>query len=329
MKCLANGEEMFNYKTRLGEYKIGAFLGEFLWENDELFRLIDLCQQIWKEIFVKSGKPNFIGLVRPDLVPGFSNPEGKSLGKLEVRGIYEINVHSPECLAGISALEHFTGLKTENDPCIVFSDKLKEFFGNSQIAFVCGNNLLKREWGAIFFAKLKSLGINVRWISPEESMRESPKIIFRWGDARIDGPSHFSPVFVNWLRTQKKSFVFNSVPNGVDLGDKSFLIKTNDDDLSKIFGINRPLRSEEDIWWSVDENGKHSNFLVKPDKGASGDDIFFGENMISSQWIRILKEKLSSGRKYSLWEAKWLPEVMIGQDSFSMDLDPVFWAEND
>jgi hypothetical protein len=325
MKCKTNGRKLFDYRTKLGKYKIGAFLGQFCWEDNELESLISLCQKIWKEVYIKAGSPDFMGLVRPDLVPVFSDPMESSLGRLGIGGIYEINTHSPECLAGISALEEATGQKTVNDPCVIFANKIRDIFGKDEITFVCGDNLLKREWGDLFFKKLRRIGLNLQRMSSDEVMRENPKLIFRWGDVRIDGPSHFDQKFIEWLKIQKKSTVFNTIPNGVDLGDKSHLLSSDDMGLACIFGENRLLTSEEDVWWSVDENDRHSSFLVKPNKGASGNDISFGEQMTVTRWIETLRENLGKGG-YSIWQAKWLPKICVDGQELSMDLDPVFWA---
>lgn len=326
MKCLINsGNNLFNRKTPLGDMTIGAFLGAFYWEGRELEELKRICQKIWEEVYVRAGFPEFMGLIRFDLVPNFIKPNG-SLGEMRVSGIYEINVHSPEELAGISALEHFTGIYSLNDPSVIFANKLKKVFGKEKIVFVCGNNLLKREWGGIFFDKLRSLGVNIERMSPEEVMRNPPKILFRYGDVRDIGPNHFDLTFSKWLMSQRKSrLIFNTIPNGVDLGDKSFLLSSDDQELSKIFGENRRLLSNDDISWSIDQG--HHEFLVKPNKGASGDGIYFGENYEPSEWRRILQRMLSHER-YSIWQTRWLPEIFVGESSLAIDTNPVFWANN-
>jgi len=327
MKYSMNGG-LFDYRTPLGKFKIGAFLPQLIWDSGELEGVKAICSRIWKEVCMKSNNFDFMGLIRFDLVPNFIDPTSEKLGTLVVAGIYEINTHSPEEIAGISALEYFTGLKTQDDPCEIFAKKLREIFGDSEISLVCGNNLLKREWGKIFLDKLKKMGLSIRRMTPAEVMNEEPKILFRWGDVRLDGPSQFDDNFTNWLVNQKKGAIFNTIPNGIDLGDKTHLLSSDDSELGKIFGNNRALLSEEDIWWSVesdDYSNRHAGFLVKPNKGASGNDICFGENMMTTEWIEVLKTRLSQ-RGYSIWEAKWLPKININEESLAMDINPVFWA---
>ena len=112
-----------------------------------------------------------------------------------------------------------------------------------------------------------------------------------------------------------------------DVSDKSLLLSSDDPLVSMLVGDNRGLDSET-VWWSVDDM-PDKKFVVKPNRGASGRDVYFSEKYSTIDWIELLRKTCVSNEDHSLWEAKWLPEINLAGENLAIDINPAFWVDRD
>ncbi len=328
-----NSEAMFDHGAiTIGDMAIGAFLGTFSFVGDERERMIKSCKKLWSHVLSECPGVKPFGLYRFDLVPHFANADKSvegDIGALSIGGVYEINGHAPECIAASSVMRHKLPKVNCFDAVKKVAMYLSKYFGSNTIAFVVGyKSSTKYHWYKYFVNDLIAHGVNVVIMSEREVMLNAPDIVWRWGDARKDGESHYSQEFVDWLFEQDKSIVFNAILEPEkDVSNKKFLLQSTDPFVSELIGKNRSL-TEESIWWSVDENS-HCNLIVKPDGGASGNDIVFGECHYETTWIDKLRELLTQNVSYSLWETRWLPCVHIAGQRLAIDINPAFWVDGE
>jgi hypothetical protein len=321
-------QSLFEFSFPIGDKKLGVFRGAFYLSSEDRKVLIDTANLVWERITEKSGINNFLGHIRFDFVPRFEGDilklgkNGFDLGSLRVVGIYEINVHSPECTAAVTMFRKLVD-KKQPDAVSILTNEIRNTFGKERIVFVPGNGIVKRSWGDIFFGELKKYLKIVR-MQEEEVMRHKPYIIWRWGDARITGPSEYSYPFIIWL-IKHEGVVFNTVPQKKeeDLGNKIFLMSDNKDERwDGLVGRNRSLDSPEVLEWAVINR---KNLVLKPLLGSSGRNVIFGKDISPKRWEKILRSYYSSD--YGLYEARWLPKIKLpGFESFTFDVNCAFWA---
>jgi len=331
---LKNPEKLLlDVKTglQLAGRPVGVVQGLVVISEEEKKVLINLARKIWQQLIKVS--PNFIGLIRFDLVPSFSFPEVEvsswkdmaafDLGDLKITGVYEVNAHSPECAAAVSALHKVLPHLREYQPkvCDLLVQAIKKTFGNEKIIFVRGEGPVKKAWGDVFFENLRKAGLNIISMKPEEVVSTSPPLLWRWGDVCFgQGHSEYHRGFENWLRSYSyKGTVFNTIPISGDPSDKSLLLG---DTLVELVGRGRLLR-QETLEWGIREQ---ENLVCKPLRGSSGNGIKFGRKEKSATWVKILQESLVTGG-YGLFEARWLPKVILpGVGEFALDVNPAFWV---
>jgi len=319
---------LFELSFPLGDKKLGAFKGIFYLSSEDKKVLIDIANLVWKKITEKSGINDLLGHIRFDFVPRF---EGKiyklgkyifDLGTVRVAGVYEINVHSPECTAAVTIFRKLVD-RRQPDAALILTNEIRNTFGEENIAFVPGNGIIKQSWADIFLEELKK-HLKIVKMQEEEAMKYNPDIIWRWGDARITGPSEYSYPFIMWL-INHEGVVFNTVPRRKeeDLGNKIFLIPDDEDKtLYELTGRNRCLDSPEVLRWAIRDR---KNLVLKPLLGSSGRNVIFGKDISQRKWKKILESHYLSD--YGLYEARWLPKIKLpGLESFAFDINCAFWA---
>ncbi len=302
----------------LGDMNINFFSAIPQYEDWERKMVIVICQKIWRMVMEKSGNPDFRGFVRFDLVPSFAGEI------LDIAGIYEINTHQPECMIASAKINNFRIVE-------IVAEEIRSVFGNQSIAIVMGKNPLKNAWGGDFLRMLKIRGrLNISVVSEDEAMKMKSGILWRIGDARLNGAeSHFSPKFVKWLSVQEEVEVFNSFCGESDPGRKDFLLRSDDPEIARILGDNRLLTKDSVLWALQNRN----NLVLKPNEGGSGNGVYFGRDYDGEEWHRILENCLRQQKKagnekpqYALWEKNFLSKIEICGQEIAMDLNPTFWA---
>lgn len=332
--------EVFNFNCLFLEDKpIGIFQGLFFISKKEREHVIQIANMIWRKILKKAGVKNFVGYIRFDFVPKIkkvSKIEKRVLEvDFEISGIYEINVHSPECASVIAALHRVLPQLRflQANPAYLISEAIKKTFKKT-IIFVPGNGKVKRNFSGYFFDELSKF-LDIKWMSEEEAMkwvRFENKVLWRWGDARINGSSEYSNRFLRFLLElqSSKRIIFNSVPRSVyeDLGNKIYLIPESEKGKvwEKLVGKNFLLNSKN-LRFALKEREK---LVLKPLLGSSGNGIVFGKKVSQDRWERILKEKLHHKEKFGLFEARWLPSIEIDEkNKIVFDFNSTFWAVNE
>lgn len=312
---------------------VGVFTGPMSYEGDERDRMIGIVNRLWDGIGAR--KAEVTGLVRADLVATFDGePSGNSIGDLRVSGAYELNGAAPECAAACAALR--AGFPRLQNVCVdapaILAEAIRDTYNGARIDMVFGKNPVRDAWGGIFLDDLKRSGLNIGRVSPEEAMRgrNEGDVLWRWGDLRINGgESHYLPYFGHWLTYHHVGEVFNTVfKPGEDPFEKDRLIGVDPD-----LADGRLLTGDADLEWSTElvegSGGKvsrHSSLVLKPNQGASGNDVFFGEDFSLGQWRKIVSDRIGKG--FAFWRLNWLPKITVnGIDELAIDLSPAFWAE--
>ncbi len=262
--------------------------------------MIKYCREVVRKIGGIS--PTFKGLIRFDLVPD---------GEGGIKGIYEINAHSPECIAAAAAMAE-KGFGNGAEAVARFARAIKGEFGQRKIILIPGDCPVKKAFLPYLAKRLIKEGIKLEVTSPQEAMKKDfppSAVIWRWGDLRIRGENQYPPKFAAWLERQRKRGVevFNTLlPEKEDFSLKSRLPHYS-------------LQTPKDVEWGVKNKEK---LILKPYGGASGKNIFFGRDFSAKEWERILKEKKERG-SYGLYD---LLELPVYNWNFIIDLNPAFWA---
>jgi hypothetical protein len=292
--------------------KIGALRGGyFSVSEEELRRVIRKCQ----DIFLKSGlTKKEKGLFRADLVPFLKGEVEVSnqeifLGELGVRGIYEINGKAPECTAAHEAYD-FGEFSISPSAAQRLSHPLKKI---GKIYFLRGNGAVKQQWGPLLFKRFKKYGVDIRMIDISELKKIKDGTLWIWGDFRPG--SIYSEFTLKEERTLLDFLdsgidFFNSLPNGVDITTKK-----------QCSGFLLTQRNKERVL-----NDKN-DWVLKPDDGASGKNIFFGKLENQKQWNKIVGQ--AANHNYVASRFLSLPVVNIPSlGKMVFDFNPAFWVEN-
>jgi hypothetical protein len=308
----------------LGGRPVEVFTGGRIFlEGKELEGVVAHCQNLWEEVLAKAGNPHFMGIIRFDLVPHFLGAPHYSsrgvidLGPLEVGGVYEINVHSPECGAALAAAAE-RGISVP--PIFArIAEAIRTRFGN-EIVFIPGSGMVKREWGHSFVRALTGAGLNLRVVHPDH-LRWTPQIddlpIWRWGDARMGGGAdEFSLLVQAYLLGLQEAGgrVFNTLPRSLreDPGRK---------DLLPSF-----LPPSVDVLAQAQETPER--FVIKPIRGSSGNQVVLGRLATREEWQAALEAVVSG--EAGLFPAAWLPRAAIpGGPEVALDFNAAFWTEGD
>ncbi len=289
---------------------IGVIGGYFTIDKDEKRRIGDYCQETWNNLLEKTGN-YFQGHLRFDLVPKFSL-EG-NIGQLSIKDIYEVNAHSPECVAADAMFQDvFPEMKRDvpSAPKLLASF-LKKKFGS--VCMVRGKCIAKDSWGDSLIRNMQEEGLNLSVVSEKEVMKNNiSSMIWRWGNVGLVGKEEFSQEFKEWLVNERSNKVFNTVMKE-DVANKKNIIKSKEDVILTLENIPFILSIPSKSW------------VLKPLKGSSGNGIVFGKDFTLELWIKKLVNLSNKG--YGAFRARWLPPVVIRGNVFAIDLNPSFFAE--
>jgi len=326
-----------NVPQTIQNKNLGAFNGSVIISQQELEHIQEVASYLWRCILTKANLNNFEGLIRFDFAPQLSgktnltkwqNLPALDIGELTIGGVYEINTHSPECMAAIAALHHSSPLHSWHQPNVgerlarVMQEKVSQ-----KIIFVPGDNPIKQVWGSYLLASLKAAGLDIVRQTPEELIKHKQVSlpIWRWGDVRFDkGPSEYPLPFQHWLLRQP--LVFNTLSRQ-DPGDKSLLIGKGSKRWDILVGENFILSAE-----TADQALKDQNQLVlKPINGSSGNGIVFGSLVSSQKWKQTIEKILAHQQVvYGAFEIRWLPKINLPSgEAIALDLNVAFWAQGE
>ena len=312
-------------KFKVGKKKINAFQGYLKITKEERNLVTSKAQKLWKRVLKKSGMDHFEGLIRFDFVPEFNkDPVIKNsiidLGQLSVKGLYEINTHSPEGVA-CDALyrKSFAKLQGHTPKAAKkLANHLSRAYGN-EITMVRGRNLAKESWGDVFVQALRNYGVDVSLKNPNEVMEKRPDLLWRWGD--VDFKKEFNEYdddFQRWLIGQDDMKIINTIPESreVDVANKKLIARKKDFILNGPESLKKALRLPK------------NNYVLKPLRGASGKGIVFGELESESRWINTIKKAHRRG-DYGLFKKMMLPKIKVNGLSITMDFLPAFYAHGE
>jgi len=321
-------------RLRLGEIPIGVFTAQLAYDEGELEGVIDICRRIWHFLLQASGIVDFHGLIRFDGVPSFVGANGDYLGRLMLRALYEVNTNAPECgMASAMFSYKYPDMPSINTAALIALQMNMYQEGKEPIAFVLGTHDcdVKYAWGRIYFQALRAAGLNVCMKTPDEVMRNPPKVLYCVGDVRQHGESQYEERFVRWLMDEFRGTVLNSLHRDLNLGNKGLLLDAlYRTDLGYLIGEgSRHLLTQEDINWSLEKvpgGLRFDHLVLKPDDGKSGEGVTFGYKEKRTTWRKkVTKARIT--QQYSLWEKQLLPMVNIRGQDLAMDLNPAFWVD--
>jgi len=335
---LLDKEKFLESGLELGEFKVGTVNALFHFEREERERTIEICQYLWNILmknWQEKRKSHYKGLIRFDLVPRFTQNSKVhmrseeiiiNLGKVSIKGFYEVNAASPECATGVSATHRVRVDLAKYQPCATkrLVKAIIETFDERKIVLIKGNGFLKNNWGKFFFEDLKKY-LEVEVLLPEEFM-DNPNpdaLIYLYGDYRREGPTEFSEEFMEFIDKHPRDRIFNSLPNsGGCISDKKLLLPRGLNPWDKIVGKNKILE-RKNVCFAIENK---DNLVLKPFLGTSGNDIHMGRLMTTEEWEEALEEKCEVGG-YGLFEARWLPKIIIPSlGKFAIDINLSFWA---
>jgi hypothetical protein len=325
MKLVLLQEKLFEKRDgfKVGNQKINALQGYFEISEEEKNRVVKKAEDLWKKVLRKSGMDNFEGHIRFDFIPEFKEKAERKgsvidLGKLSIKGIYEINTHSPEGVA-CDALyrKHFPELRDYTPSA---SKNLAESLlatYSKQITMVKGDNLAKKSWGDCFVNSLKEFGLKMEEKKPEEIRTRRPGLVWRWGD--IDFKKEYNEYeddFQKWLLKQNGAMkIINTIPKSRndDIANKKLLAKKEDLILRDKKDLLKGLKLSKD------------NYVLKPLRGASGKGIVFGELVNEKEWKEVVLKAYQRGG-YGLFKKIILPKIEVDELAITIDFLPAFYA---
>jgi len=327
---------------KVANVPIGIFNALLVISPKEEKYIIRTVKKLWQEL---NAPRDFVGHIRADLVPRFTYREPKrtfwkgwpayNLGKVSIKGIYEFNVRSPECVAVGGLLQQLMKtMKVLQPGCYdALARHIQKTFGDKKIYIVPGNSILKNGFGATMISALKREGVDIQTLSPKEAVSIidsgiNSSVIWTWADWGKFLPRElleYPEWFCKFLDKNKKELrMFNTVPVE-SLSDKGLLMPKGKEGWDQLVGENFLLNSEENLLRAVKEKDK---LVSKPREGSEGFFIRFGCKESPAEWKKLLEQQLKDGG-YALFEKRWLPKIEINNtaEPITMDLNPSFWLD--
>jgi hypothetical protein len=317
----------------------------FVLEEHEVKSICKPAEVVSREII--SHNPSFTGLIRLDGIPALKNRPSEPvetnwkgmkayyLGDLYLRGFYELNAGSPECVNALSLLKKYApylyamqSYKTEH-----FVKVIQQTYNNRLIYFLPGNegDSVKKSWYSDFFQDLQSSGAKIIDLKGAEaaeilSSLGAESVIYRYGDDDPqNGASQFKPDIAQALR-QTRAQVFNTLPqNGFNIADKGLLMPTGTNKLfDEYVGSNFHLETAFDIKKTLENK---NSFVLKKRKSTGGKDVLFLCNFSEIDCEKLLIQKAKEGG-WAVFEARWLPSAELLGEHITFDMNPAFWVRN-
>ena len=341
MKIVPLNRTFFKPLLKLGHRRIPVACALFVFTQKEIEKAMSVINFVWKKI-ISSVNEKFVGLIRFDLIPGFSQslPQiskwqgglAYDFGFLQIKGVYEVNVHSPECGAALSVIQAvLPEIKQFHPPVASLIGKaISNHFLGEKVSFVIGDGLLKQKWGNFFYHDLSNF-LPIVKMSWKEAMKNPSPVIWRWGDARGRNDDEFPLEFQQFLisyQEKQNRMVFNTLPLKKDWGDKSLFcseLQFSSDECrrsewEKIVGKNFFLNSET-LSYALTFQKK---LVCKPFLGSSGREVAVGRLLSPKEWKEILKRRINKG--YGIFEARWLPRLKLPFGELAIDFNVTCWA---
>ncbi|MGM0439127.1 MAG: hypothetical protein ACQEP3_01680 [Patescibacteria group bacterium] len=326
MKLVLLKDKLFEKREgfSVGDQKINALQGYLEITKKEKKKVIKKAEDIWKNIFEKSGMDYFEGHVRFDFIPKFKGKARRKgseirLGEISIKGIYEVNTHSPEGVACDALYRRKFPEISSYTPSAgkQLAKKLLETY-DSKLTMVRGSNLAKSSWASAFLDELSANGLNVSVNKWADAQKNPPSTLWRWGDVDFKGEfNEYSDDFQKWLYKAQNNYsrVINTIPESrnADIANKKLLASEEDIVLNSNHKLEKAMLVDKD------------NYVLKPLRGASGKGILFGEDVSKDKWRIILRKATKKG-DYGIFEKILLPKIEVNNLSITMDLLPSFFA---
>lgn len=301
---------------------VGVAMLDIVFSRKEMQRAFETTQYIWKRLYSLSDNKNQLVHSRFDLVlraPGSLRPKkttfhGRTyydLGQATVVSIYEPNLHAAECAAALDAMFASVNWKYGN---LRFNSRSKmvghafgKHIGHTPLMYVQSTTKsVKRNWGNIFYNGLRSGGLNLTPRNERHIMNHSGGV-YRFGDARLNGETEFSPKFTKHLY-ERSGLIVNSLPGKRDVSGKDFLMPYGDSRWDSLVGRNHMLNGPMSILKSFPP----SNWVKKPIRGASGSDIDFGKDFNWLTWpLKLWTSSNLNSTKYGMYKACWAQQIRL------------------
>ncbi|MBD3207951.1 MAG: hypothetical protein GF370_00670 [Candidatus Nealsonbacteria bacterium] len=304
--------------------------------------IIRTVRRLWQEL---NPPHDFVGHIRADLVPRFVYREPKKtlwkgwpaydLGNASIKGIYEFNVRSPECVAVGGLLQQLMKtMKILQPGCYdALAKHIQRTFGDKKIYMIPGNSILKNTFGAAMIKALKKGGVDIKALSLKEAVSiidsgVNSSVLWTWADWGKFLPQElleYPEWFCRVLDANKERLkMFNTVPVE-SLSDKGLLMPKGKEWWDQLVGKNFLLSSKKDLLRAIEEKDQ---LVSKPREGSEGFFIRFGCKESQNEWKKLMEQQLKEGG-YALFEKRWLPKIKINDtaEPITMDLNPSFWLD--
>lgn len=328
---------------QVGQKTVGVGQLLFVPTANDMSVISGQCKWIWNTTWAMRNRPKFKGLVRFDGIPcvenlnprcvsdyGFGNVY--DVGALVYKGLYENNGMGPEGVPGIKAVQQAYPELAQYQPDVVAQlvASIKKTIGDDPIYFVAADKAapgtLKYHWSTMYFEALRNAGLNIKWLTPEQTMKTKGGYIFAWGDMRKGyAHSEFNDLFVAWCFANAHRVLNTPLTAEQDVFDKGLLMPDGDAAWNAFVGDNTLLNTTDDVE-RIMKNPKQG--VLKPRSGGSGRGIEFRNSYSESNFRSLLTSKVGKG--FAAYERRDLPTVNLGDSgSISFDANAAFWVDTE
>ncbi len=273
-------------------------LARFVMSQAEQDAIFSYCEDIWPQVT----NERYQGLIRFDLAGTYIDEQ------FEVVGVYEINTNGPECIAlDIVASQSVFGYESNYTKRVV---EVMRCNLEGKVAFFPGMiSSLKQT----YFKQCKSF-LEGEWpdldvITSQDDLHAYDHI-WRWGDCRSEGETHYTPKEMQVLR---------------DLGDR--VVAPYYDNIQDDPGFKGRLpgvRRLTDIAEHELVSGK-INYVLKPLNGSSGNGVIVGRFYDDHAWQQEV-QKLKGAQNYGVSPFLEHPLVQHQNEKYVFDLCISFFA---
>lgn len=309
----------------VGGEEIRAFQGYFEISKRELDQVIRKATAIWKRVFALSGaNENYRAHIRFDFVPSFEGEvsleqDGYFIGNLQIKDLYEINTHSPECMSCDALFREVFPEIAKNTPSAtgVLARAIKKEC-SEEIVMVKGDVVTRNTWLYPLLRELEREGLKTKVLPATKVRKEEPANLWRWGNIDFrEEYGEFDSDFQKWLfRAQKRVTLFNSIlKQERDTANKGFLLKDGE------FLINSKENLKKALLLNKDD------YVLKPLIGTSGKGIVFGSKVSKKTFQEALQDSFQK-KGYGVFKEILLPKISLNGENFNFTMDflPSFFA---
>ncbi len=329
MKLVLLKEKMFDEHPRfmVGENNIRALQGYFSISFKELEAVTSYASSKWEQLCqMVDIEESFRAHIRFDLVPQFTGKTQKEdntcyLGELSIKGAYEINTHSPECMSCDALFRESFPQIAKHTPSAAkaLGTELYHEYRQEKIDMVKGEAVTRDSWCSALKREMSKVGVSISEVSVEKALSNGRPVLWRWGNVDFNNEyGEFSSDFQQQLyEAQDRISIFNSIPHPQkDIANKGLLAKNGEVLLDSKENLQLALRFNKD------------EYVLKPLIGTSGKGIVFGDNVSAETFKKAVHEAYQKGG-YGLFKKVLLPRVKLNGDieDFTLDFLPSFFAK--